>query len=331
LRLTKKIRKMKPLFISFLLLFFQSAVFGQKPPQIKPADLKRLEQLEDTIAMLAKITVQDTLVTRRLLANGRMIPLLKEMLTIANSFNYAFTKIENISIQRPVDGMFRLFTWQLYINDNEYKYFGYVQLNRTKPTIIELSDASRKLDNPDKEVLTPDRWFGAVYYNLKEFKTKDGMKYLLFGYNANDSLERIKLCDVLTLRGGQIKFGAPVLEIADIAGVRKQKLHRLILNYSAEASMRFNFDPEMNIVVHDHLEKMGTKNPNLPFTFVPDGTYEAFELQKDGIWSHVDKLPTTEMEVAPRPKPTLNSRNRVKETKESAKKFEWPKEEKKGN
>jgi hypothetical protein len=322
---------MKPLLICFILLVSQSAAFAQKTNPIKPADLKRLEQLEDTIAMLAKITVQDTLVTKRLLANGRMIPLLKEALTIANSFNYAFTKIENISIQRPVDGLFRMFTWQLYINDNEYKYFGYVQLNRTKPTIVELSDMSRKLENIDKEALTPDHWFGAVYYNMKEFKTKDGMKYLLFGYNANDSLERIKVLDVLTLRGGQIKFGAPVLEVADIKGVKKQKLHRLLLNYSAEASMRLNFDPELNIVIHDHLEKIATKNPNLPFTYVPDGTYEAFELQKDGTWSHVDKLANTEMQVAPRPKPTLNSRNRVKDAKANAQKFEWPKEVKKDN
>lgn len=320
---------MKPFIISFTLILFQTALFAQKSAKdIKPADFKRLQDLEDTIAMLAKITVQDTLVTKRLLANGRMIPLIKEALTIPNSFNYAFTKIENIAIQKPIDGTFRILTWQLYINENEYKYFGYMQLNRTKPTIVELTDNSRKLEDVEKESLAPDRWYGAIYYNLKEFKTKDGMKYLLFGYNANDQYEKIKLCDVLILRGGQIKFGSPVFEIADIQGVRKQKLHRLILNYSADASMRLNFDPEMNIVVHDHLEKMATKNPNLPFTYVPDGTYEAFELKKDGIWSHVDKLATTEMDEAPRPKPTLNSRNRVKNGKANAEKFEWPKENK---
>lgn len=322
---------MKPLLISCIFILFQSMLFAQKPNAIKPADFKRLQALEDTIAVLAKITVQDTLANKRLVANGQMIPLIKEMLTIPNSFNYAFTKIENIAIQKPLDGAFRIFTWQLYINENEYKYFGYVQLNRNKPTIVELTDNSRRMDNVDKESLTPDRWYGAVYYNLKEFKTKDGMKYLLFGFNANNQYEKIKLCDVLVLRGGQIKFGAPVLEVADIKGVRKQKLHRLILNYSAEASMRLNFDPEMNIVIHDHLERIGTKNPNLPFTYVPDGTYEAFELQKDGTWSHVDKLATTEMDVAPRPVPTLNSRNRMKSAKANAQKVEWPKEVKKDN
>lgn len=318
---------MKQVIILVLVVLFQSVLVAQKTvPAIKPADFKKLQILEDTIAALAKIAVQDTLATKRLVANGQLIPLIKEALSIPNSFSYAFTKIENISIQQPLDGAFRVFTWQLYINDDEYKYFGYVQLNRPKPPVIELSDNSEKLGDSEKEALSPDRWFGAVYYNLKEFKTKDGVKYLLFGYNANNRNEKIKLCDVLVLRGGQIKFGSPVFEVADISGVRKQKLHRLILTYSAEASMRLNYDPELNIVIHDHLEQMASKTANVPFTYVPDGTYEAFELQKDGMWSHVDKLANTQMKEAPRPEPKLNSRNRVKNTKANAQKFEWPKE-----
>ena len=320
---------MKRVSIYLVVFLFANALTAQtQKPTIKPADFKRLQELEVLIADLARRAVQDTLVNTRLVANGQMIPLIKEALTIPNSFNYAFTKIENISIQQPQDGTFRILTWQLYINDDEYKYFGYVQLNRPKPPIIELSDASQNLKDSDKESLSPDRWFGAVYYNLKEFKTNDGMKYLLFGYNANDKNERIKLLDVLVLRGGQVRFGSPVLEVADIQGVRKQKLHRLILNYSAEATMRLNFDPEMNIIIHDHLEQMASKTSSLPFTYVPDGTYEAFQLQKDGMWTHVDKLANTEMKTAPRPMPTLNSRNRPKDAKSNAQQVVWPEDAK---
>ena len=320
---------MKRVSIYLVVFLFANALTAQtQKPTIKPADFKRLQELEVLIADLARRAVQDTLVNTRLVANGQMIPLIKEALTIPNSFNYAFTKIENISIQQPQDGTFRILTWQLYINDDEYKYFGYVQLNRPKPPIIELSDASQNLKDSDKESLSPDRWFGAVYYNLKEFKTNDGMKYLLFGYNANDKNEKIKLLDVLVLRGGQVRFGSPVLEVADIQGVRKQKLHRLILSYSAEATMRLNFDPEMNIIIHDHLEQMASKTSSLPFTYVPDGTYEAFQLQKDGMWTHVDKLANTEMKTAPRPMPTLNSRNRPKDAKANAQQVVWPEDAK---
>lgn len=323
---------MKPIFISIILFLFQNALFAQKEAgDIKPSNFKRLEQLEDSIALLAKIAVQDTVLDNRIFANSQLIPLIKEALSIPNSFNYAFTEVENIAIQKPIDGVFRVFTWQLFIDETEYKYFGYVQLNRAKSTFFELHDESRTLGDVEKETLSPEHWFGALYYHVKEFKTPDGMKYLMFGYNANNQYEKIKVCDVLVLRGGKIQFGSPVFEIADIQGVRKQKLNRLVLNYSADAVLRLNYDPEMSIVIHDHLERIGTKNPNLPFTYVPDGTYEAFELQKDGMWIHVDKLANTEMKTAPRPQPTLNSRNRVKSAKDNAKKVVWPEEVKKGN
>ncbi len=323
---------MKPIIISFILIVFQHILLAQKEADnIKPADFKRLEQLEDSIAVLAQIAVQDTGLNNRMQANSALIPLMEAALSIPNSFNYAFTKVENIAIQKPIDGAFRVFTWQLFIDETEYKYFGYVQLNRSKSVFFELTDESRKLENAEKEVLTPEHWFGAIYYNVKEFKTKEGMKYLLFGYNANNQYEKIKVCDVLVLRGGKISLGSPVFEIADIQGVRKQKLHRLVLNYSADAVLRLNFDPEMNIIIHDHLEKIGTKDANIPFTFVPDGTYEAFELQKDGLWTHVDKLANTELKTAPRPKPTLDSRNRIKSAKDNAQKVVWPEEVKKNN
>ncbi len=323
---------MKSIIISCLLIIFQNMLFAQKAAgDIKPADFKRLEQLEDSMALIAQIAVQDTVLENRMQANSALIPLMEAALGVPNSFNYAFTKIENIAIQKPMDGAFRVFTWQLFIDKTEYRYFGYVQLNRAKATFFELTDESRKLENAEKEELAPEHWFGAIYYNVKEFKTKDGMKYLMFGYNANDQYEKIKVCDVLSIKSGHIIFGSPVFEIADIQGVRKQKLHRLVLNYSADAVLRLNYDPEMNIVIHDHLEQIGTKDPNIPFTYVPDGTYEAFELQKDGIWLHVDKLANTELKTAPRPKPTLNSRNRVKSAKDNAQKVVWPEEIKNKN
>jgi hypothetical protein len=49
------------------------------------------------------------------------------------------------------------------------------------------------------------------------------------------------------------------------------------------------------------------------------------------MWLHVDKLANTEMKTAPRPMPTLNSRNRIKNAKDNAQKVVWPEEVKKNN
>jgi hypothetical protein len=308
---------MKKLTFAFTFLFLYHAATAQ----IK-AD-NRLLALEDSIAQLAQIAVQDTLLENRQAANVRLLPIIREALALPNAFNYSFSKVENISIQLPQDGAFRLFTWQLQIDENNYQYFGFLQLNRVKPIVYELKNSISDITKPETESLTTDRWFGCVYYNVKAFKTKDGMKYLLFGYNANSEDEHIKVCDVLVLRGGNARFGAPVFEVADIAGRKKERLNRLVLTYAADVVVRLNYDNELGFLIHDHLETMASKNPNIPFVYVPDGTYEAFELKKD-IWEHVDKVPTIILHdgEAPRPTPILDKKGKM--TKEEVKNFKFP-------
>jgi hypothetical protein len=322
-----KIKKMKKLVFAFILLIINSLAHAQvKKEAVRSTDFERLMVLEDSIARLAKIAVQDSLVEDRQAANDRLLPLMREALALPNAFNFPFSKVENMSIQQPKDGAFRIFTWQLYVDSVTYQYFGFIQLNRSKPTVYELKNAISDMSKPESQSLTTDRWFGCVYYNLKEYKTQDGMNYLLFGYNANNADEHIKVCDVLVLRGANVRFGAPVFEVADIAGRKKERLNRIVLTYAADVVVRLNYDAEMGCVIHDHLEEMASKNPNLPFTYVPDGTYEAFELKKE-IWQHLDKVPTQVLSdgQAPRPTPILNKKGKM--TKEDVKNFKFPTKE----
>jgi hypothetical protein len=315
---------MKKLVFAFILLTITQFATAQiKSNGGRTIDWERLSTLEDTITLLAKIAVQDTLLSERQAAHDRLLPLMREALAMPNAFAYPFSKIENISIQQPKDGTFRLFTWQLCIDKDNYQYFGFLQLNRSKPMVIELTNNVADILKLEKETLTPDRWFGCVYYNVKEFKTQDGMKYLLFGYNANNEDEHIKVCDVLVLRGSTVRFGSPVFEVADIAGRKRERLNRLVLTYAADVVVRLNYDTEMNCIMHDHLETMASKNPTIPFTYVPDGTYEAFELKKD-IWEHLDKVPTVVLKdgEAPRPEPILDKKKKM--TREELKNFKFP-------
>ncbi len=322
---------MKKLLFTSIFLIINGLASAQIKSDARPnADFDRLSQYEDSIVYLSKIAVQDTgtgdreaASKSRLAAQERLLPLMREVLALPNAFNYPFSKIENISIQQPKDAAFRVFTWQLYVDENNYQYFGFLQLNRSKPTVYELKNNVADISKPEKETLTPDTWFGCVYYNIKEFKTKDGVKYLLFGYNANNLDEHIKVCDVLILRGSTIRFGAPVFEVADIAGRKKERLNRLVLTYSADVVVRLNYDEELGCIMHDHLETMASKNPNIPFTYVPDGTYESFELKKE-VWEHIDKVPTQVLKdgEAPRPTPILDKKGKM--TREEVKNFKFP-------
>ena len=311
-----------------ILLIFNYLTFAQsKAKDFKQGDLDQITALEDSIAFLARIVVTDSIKENRITAQEKMMPLMRRALAIANSFNYTFDKIENISIVYPPDRDCRIFTWQLMITENAYKYFGFLQLKRSKSTFYELKDLSKDIKKPETQFLSAEKWFGALYYNIKPFKTKEGTKYLLFGFNANDTIEKIKICDVLSLTSGSPRFGAAVFEKEE-RGFKK-KTNRLVLYHSIEATIRLNYDEEMAMVIHDHLTDIGYKNPEIPAVAVPDGTYEAYKLEK-GIWQHISKLDNTIMDKAPVPKPVLGNKDKVV-NKENAKKFEWPKDQKKND
>lgn len=315
----------KFIFIYILLVTPYLAYSQSKAKSMKDKDFEILARMEDSIKVLAKIVVTDSLQATRLSAQDKLLPLMRQALNLPNSYSYAFEKLENVSILYSPDKEFRILTWQLMITENKYKYFGFIQLNRAKSMVYELKDFSKEIQKPEGQFLTTDKWFGAVYYNIKEFKTKEGIKYLLFGFNAHDTIEKIKVCDVLSLKSGAPRFGAPVFEFEQ-RGIKK-KQNRLVLYHAIEASIRLNYDEGMNMIVHDHLTEISYKNPKVPFVMVPDGTYEAFELNK-GIWQHIEKLENREMDSAPIPKPVLGSKAKVL-NKENVKQFDWPEERKK--
>ncbi len=282
--------------------------------------------MEDSIAQLSNVIINDTLYdyVRRLEANTQLVPLMRRFLSTPQSFNYAFSKLESVSVLEPEDNSFRLISWAFYTHDNESKHLGFIQLNKPKPTFIELKEQTLNVNSlPADETLTSENWLGALYYNIKPFKIKGGTKYLLFGLNLGNGNEKTKICDVLTLKGNHVSFGAPVFENPDkTIGKKKQ---RITVTFSGDSGLRFNYDEEMKEIVFDHVQELPT---NDGITFVPDGTYEAYKLKK-GVWQYIEKLANTEMKEAPRPQPILGQRVKVKDAnKDTAKNFKWPDKQK---
>ncbi|MEK7255248.1 MAG: hypothetical protein AAB316_10920 [Bacteroidota bacterium] len=154
-------------------------------------------------------------------------------------------------------------------------------------------------------MLTPDKWYGSIYYNLRQFDTAEGRKYLLFGFDGYTFFNKRKVADVLSFKDGKAFFGAPVFVQEDSTGqqtIRK----RLLQEYSAEASVRFNFDEVYEMIMFDHLTATGgTYGQGM--TMVPDGTYEAYKLE-NGRWHWIEKIANQTMDEAPRPEPILDQR-----------------------
>jgi hypothetical protein len=257
------------------------------------------------LGLLSFLIVNDSLEENRLLAVKKFIPTLVKALKQENSFQYPFERLKSISIQYPADSTFRIFTWQLYVDENDYRYFGAIQMNTSSLKLFPLKDRSFEVADVHNDILPPEKWYGAVYYNLKEFDTNEGKKYLLFGYDGFGFHTKRKLVDVLSFKDGKPVFGSPVFVSTDPDHPHEPK-NRLVLTFSAAASVKLNYDGHLDMIIFDHLINGSSEVPGQGPTNLPDGSYEGYQL-KNGQWEYVYKVFDHVYETAPREEPVLNS------------------------
>jgi hypothetical protein len=287
------------------------AVTAQSPLTVKTDSLNEtgtIEKYEDTLGLLSFLIVNDSLEENRLLAVKKLIPTLVKALKHENSFQYPFEKLKSISIQYPADSTFRIFTWQLYVDENDYRYFGAIQMNTPSLKLFPLRDRSQEVTDVDNDILTSEKWYGTVYYNILDFDTKEGKKYLLFGYDGFSFNTKRKLIDVLSFKNEKPVFGAPVFISLDPEHPHEPK-NRIVLTFSAAASVKLNYDGHLDMIIFDHLISGSSEVPGQGPTNLPDGSYEGYQL-KDGQWVYVNKVFDHIYETAPREEPILDDKNK---------------------
>ncbi|MGI9160421.1 MAG: hypothetical protein ACR2K1_11785 [Saprospiraceae bacterium] len=304
---------LSPLFV-LLLLCIPAAAFSQKKnvqkPMLTPEAAETLHAMEDTLAILANAVVNDSIEAERFAACKVLITNLVRALKTPNSFQYPFDRLRSVSILTPPDSTFRIFTWQLFVNDSTYRYYGAIQMNTPELQLFPLIDRSFELsDFPVTDQLTPERWYGALYYSLLPIGNTRQRAYLLFGYDAFTFFEKRKLIEVLSFDpNGKPVFGAQVFNRPDsvrTAAAAGPEM-RLILQYSAEAAIKLNWVPQYEKILYDHLIPMPS-----PFgrgiTKVPDGSYEGFNIVK-GKLEYVNKVFNDVNPEVPMPEPILDNR-----------------------
>ena len=157
---------------------------------------------------------------------------------------------------------------------------------------------------PSTEELGPERWYGALYFNLRQFDTRQGRKYLLFGYDAFEFFEKRKLLDVLSFdKEGKPVFGAPVFTKSDAPPE-----NRVYVQYSADAKVKMNWDEQYQMILYDHLIPFPSPYGR-EMTNVPDGSYDGYKLDK-GRWKYVDKVFDDKQKDVPFPEPILDAQDK---------------------
>lgn len=219
-------------------------------------------------------------------AAAKFNELFYQSLNDKNSFNNPYTELKWVSIKYDEAKSFRVITWQLKDKENNHQYFGFIQ--RKDGTLFKLINKTKPNADAEYEMNDAESWMGCLYYNIREVEVKGEKKYILFGYNANNSISNYKICEVLTFdKSNKPVFGNEIFMISD--GARPDLKSRIIIEYSAISNVNFNYNEEMGMIVHDHLIARTGVSENEAVSRIPDGTYVGY--QWDGkYWKYIDKI-----------------------------------------
>jgi hypothetical protein len=274
-------------FFLFVLISACSPVHAQL---ITAPDQKQLYGKEDSLQVLSDSMINAVRAQSRFRADSNFVRGLVRSLKIKNSFYYPFDLLKTISHLYAPDSSFRIFTWQLKKDDYVFLQKGAIQINTPDGSLklFPLFDYSMFTGKPQDSARTHNNWIGAIYYKMvmKEYK---GVKYYtLFGFDDFSISSNKKWIEVISFnKNNEPIFGGPFISFKEDT-LKKPVQARFSIEYKKEASTLLNYDPDLDLIVFDHLISESDE-PNKKNTYIPDGTYEGFKW-KNGQWVHVDKV-----------------------------------------
>ncbi len=299
-----------------LLAVFLVSIFYLSAQTLSVAEKKELSKKEDSLKSLAIEIIQGRTAEDRFNADSLFTKMFVRALKIKNSFYYPFDSLITISRLVPPDSNFKIFTWQLVINESVTRQHGAIQMNTADGSLdlLPLIDRSSATNHEIDTIANNFGWMGAVYYKIIQKEAFEKKYYTLLGYDENDVKSNKKVIEVLTFEDSQPMFGGSYFSFPDNS-IIKRSFARYVMEYKKDASPRLTFDPEMDMIVYEHLISE-TGEPDKKYTYIPDGDYEGLKWT-DGKWVHINKIFTqvTPEGQAPLPLPIRDAEGNLDDSK----------------
>jgi hypothetical protein len=256
---------------------------------ISAADRKKLQAKEDTLRDYARFLTLDSLTEDRMISDSIFTRTLVRALKIRNSFYYPFDSVYGISKLYAPDSSFKIFTWNIAFDDYYSRQKGAIQFPTKDGSLklIPLTDNSEFSEKPEDSIRNHHNWIGAVYYNIIKTEHNGKNYYTLFGIDNHGVMSNKKWAEVLTFNEKKEPVFGGAFFSYEQDSIKQKTRHRFSLEYKKDARIMLNYIDELGVILVDHLISE-TDQPELPWTFVPDGDNEAFKWE-NGKWVHIDK------------------------------------------
>ncbi|MCL2073598.1 MAG: hypothetical protein FWH18_06745 [Marinilabiliaceae bacterium] len=212
---------------------------------------------------------------------------LQNLLENKELFDNKFSDFDPLSTIISDDKKVKFCTWNIVSELGEHSFFGGLAINAaSKPVVYKLNDERGEIKNLEQQILTPEKWYGSIYYEIIVNKVKNETFYTLIGFNGNDAFTQIKLIDVLTFtEGGNYnpKFGAQIFSD------EYKNNRRVIFEYSKKSAMMLRFDTKLKMIVMDNLAPSDPFFQNDFRYYGPDFSHNGMKFEK-GKWVYFSDI-----------------------------------------
>ena len=199
------------------------------------------------------------------------------------SFQYPFESLNMIGILTAPDESFRIFTWNIPMEGFTHEYHGLLQRRGERNEeckVYRLSNSIPLGDNMINISYTHEQWPGALYYEIHRNRHAGEVFYTLLGFHFNDRFSDKKVIEAIYFSDeGEIIFGKPVFETGQ--GVQ----HRVLFEYSGETVLALRYNPDMRMIVFDHLSPIEPELAGHPRFYAPDFSYDGYRFRR-GFWEY---------------------------------------------
>lgn len=268
----------RKIFLSILIIAFSCTIFSKN--QIDSVALaQRARTIEKINILLDSIKkINNDII--RLTINSEASKSIELLLKSSDSFNDTFKTVKNIGKIFSPDKAFNIITWNIPLVDGHNIFFGFIQMNPAKDTICKLfwlNDISNSLVDVNLSgEYSPDKWLGALYYEIITETVNRETIYILMGSMLNDMQTNRKIIETFYFKNKtEPTFGTPVIEY------EKKIQNRIIFEYAIAISMTLRYNKKMKMIVFDHL------SPSLPMYkgdykfYGPDFSYDGLKFEKN--------------------------------------------------
>ncbi len=226
-----------------------------------------LAELESKMALHLEVIGSEASTDEKLAASDSFETLLLQAFSQDGCFEYPFEKIPKVSKLMPEDERFRLFNWNIPLENGRHTFRLYLLFPNGD---FRQFEENRELKHEDESsVIKPNDWYGAIYYELHPKKIKRKTYYTLVGWDGKNDLTTIKVLDVLVVnKKNEVELGFPLFE------KEGDLVNRRVFEYADEVVMNLKWLEPKEMIIFDKLEP---KTPNLKGNYAFYGPSTAFD------------------------------------------------------